>query len=98
MPEFSTPITSKVQEMIAAGGDGNGANIKSGVSSSPEGDEKQVDFVTPFPSNPRVVISAYMFNREVWTTKVTTDYFKWNSAYGGGTAIIHWIATTAGNA
>jgi len=95
--DFSTPITEKVQAMIDAGGGGNGANIKSGVSSSPEGTEKQVDFVTPFPSNPRVVIAAYMFNREVWTTKVTTNYFKWTSSYGGGTAIIHWIATTAEN-
>ncbi|GAI63360.1 unnamed protein product [marine sediment metagenome] len=97
MPEFSTPITSKVQEMIEAGGGGGGANIKSGVSSSPEGDEKQVDFVTPFPSNPRVIISAYMFSREVWTIQVTTNFFKWTSGYGTGSAVVHWIATTAGN-
>ena len=97
MTEYSCPTTEQVQAMIDAAPGGNGANIKSGISSSPEGTEKQVDFVTPFPSNPRVVISAYMFQREVWTTTVTTDYFKWTSTYGGGTAIIHWVATTAGN-
>ena len=97
MTERSTPTTEQVQAMIDAADGGNGANIKSGVSSGPEGEEKHVDFVTPFPSTPRIVISAYTFNREVWTTKVTTNYFRWRSASGTGSAVIHWIATTAGN-
>jgi len=98
MTQYDTPTTPQVQAMIDAAGGGNGANIKSGVSNTPAGTTKQVNFVTPFPSNPRVVIASYMTDRDVWVTQVTTDYFKWWNNETSKEAIIHWIATTAGNA
>jgi len=96
MVERRTPTTEQVQAMIDATS-GNGANIKSGVSTGPYGEEKQVDFVTTFLSIPNVVIVSTT-GKFVGITEVTTTYFKWKDWQYSGEITIQWIATTGGNA
>ncbi len=98
MPDFSTPTTEKVLELIAAGGGGDGAHIKSGISTAPHGLVKRVDFITPFLSPPRVVITPFDSTRRVWIDLVGNTYFQWGNDSLSVDVTIHWIATTAGNA
>lgn len=77
--------------------DGNGgANVKSGISTGPYGEEKQVDFLTAFASIPNVVI-ATTSGKPVGITEVTATYFKWKDWQYSGEVTVHWIATDAGN-
>jgi len=83
--------------MPVIAGDGDSVNIKSGVSTSPFQTVKQVDFVTPFTSIPRVTITQMYLISNPYITEVTTNYFKWNNGTYSGNVSINWIATTAGN-
>lgn len=70
--------------------------LKSGISTGPYGEEKQVDFDTPFPSTPNVVIASTT-GKLVGVIEVTTTYFKWKDWQYSGEMTVHWIATDKGN-
>ncbi len=88
------------------GGNGSGADVKSGTVSS-AGDDAQGDVVfgTAFASTPRVVASldptGGFGDDTVFIIIISTTGFTWRTFKGHGgsghTYNIHWIATDAGN-
>lgn len=72
-------------------------NLKSGIASGAPTYVHQVDFATPFPSMPNVVIAPVNINWGVQVKAVNTNWFKWQSKSYTEDVIIHWIATDKGN-
>jgi len=97
MPKRSTPTTEQVQAMIDAAPPGNGAPIKSGVSTSPAKEEKRVNFTTAFLAAPRVLLTTRNIYADVWVTKIYPSFFEWDNNSYAADVTVQWIATTAGN-